>query len=269
MTTAPPSEKLYPAPPAEARPTWEIAYLFPEQGEWSETEYLALDTNRLVEFTDGVLEVLHTANEAQPPEELRTAYPTLTWEVAYLFPEQGEWSETEYMFLRPSRQVEFTDGYIEVLPVPKQSHQLILDFLLQALRAFVLARKLGKVLFAPLRVQIRPGKFREPDIVFMKTEHADRLGEEFWVGADLVVEIVSDDARSRERDLEKKRADYAEAGIPEYWIVDPIEERITVLRLAGQQYETYGEFTRGAQAASALLAGFAVEVNAILDAGRI
>src|SRR5438046_2969712 len=39
-------------------PTWEIAYLFPNQGHWSEEEYLALDGNQLVEFSRGFLEVL-------------------------------------------------------------------------------------------------------------------------------------------------------------------------------------------------------------------
>jgi Uma2 family endonuclease len=250
------------------QPTWEIAYLFPAQGQWSEAEYLALDTNRLVEFTDGVLEVLDTEDEPQPPEALRAVAPTLTWEIAYLFPGQGQWSVGDYMALRPNRQVEFTDGYLEVLPMPKQSHQLILDYLLQLLRFFVTSRHLGRVLFSPLRVQVRPDKFREPDIVFMKAENLARCQEEAWLGADLVMEIISEGAKSRERDLEKKRADYAEGGIPEYWIVDPAEERITVLVLKGKAYQFHGEFGRGAQATSVLLAGFAVDVSATLDAAK-
>ena len=39
-------------------PTWEIAELYPSQGKWTECEYLALDTNRLIEFNRGVLEFL-------------------------------------------------------------------------------------------------------------------------------------------------------------------------------------------------------------------
>lgn len=41
-----------------AEPTWEIARLFPYQGEWSEEEYLALETHHLIEFDEGDLEVL-------------------------------------------------------------------------------------------------------------------------------------------------------------------------------------------------------------------
>jgi Uma2 family endonuclease len=191
------------------------------------------------------------------------------WEIAYLFPPQGGWSAAEYMALRPNRHVEFTDGFIEVLPMPTYSHQRLLRYLLRALEAFVLARQLGEVMFAPLRVQIRVNKYREPDLVFMRSENLSRCGEEFWIGADLVMEIVSDDARSRERDLETKRADYAEGGILEYWIVDPVEERIVVLHLEGQQYQVHGEFGRGAQATSVLLPGWAVDVSAVLEAGKV
>jgi hypothetical protein len=50
-----------PEPPhfqGTAEPAWDVALLFPSQGDWSEFEYLALDTNRLVELVDGNLEVL-------------------------------------------------------------------------------------------------------------------------------------------------------------------------------------------------------------------
>ena len=50
---------------------------------------------------------------------------------------------------------------------------------------------------------------------------------------DLVVEALSSD---RGRDLVMKRAVYADAGIPEYWILDPMNDTITVLRLSGSQY---------------------------------
>jgi Uma2 family endonuclease len=79
-----------------------------------------------------------------------------------------------------------------------------------------------------------------------------------------VLEIVSPD--NPERDTVEKRADYAEAGIPEYWIVNPLDETITVLRLAGEQYSEHGVFRRGETATSTLLAGFAVAVDDVLDA---
>jgi Uma2 family endonuclease len=190
------------------------------------------------------------------------------WDIARLYPDQGAWSDGDYLdFTRDTRHlVEFTDGCIEVLPMPKMSHQRILRFLHQLLFAFVVARRSGEVLFAPLRVRMRDGKYREPDIVFMKTEHAARMSEEFWDGADLVIEVISDD--NRERDLVTKRADYAEAQIPEYWIVDPQSERITVLRLQGNEYVVHGEFAPGQQATSVLLSGFSASVSEVFQAAK-
>ena len=59
MSQAAPSAHL---PPRRGDPAWDIALLFPTQGEWSEDEYLALDTNHLVEFSDGFIEVLPMPN---------------------------------------------------------------------------------------------------------------------------------------------------------------------------------------------------------------
>ena len=98
----------------------------------------------------------------------------------------------------------------------------------------------------------------------MRDANDPRRRNRYWLGADLVVEIVSPD--KPERDLVEKRGDYAEAGIPEYWIVNPGTASITALRLEGDGYVEHGVFARGAQATSSLLEGFAVDVSAALDA---
>jgi Uma2 family endonuclease len=187
------------------------------------------------------------------------------WEVARLFPAQGHWSEEDYLDLDGNYLVEYSQGYIEVLPMPTTSHQLLLLFLHGQLAAFAASRRLGVALIASLKVRIMPKEFREPDILFALWEHAQLIGEQFWTGADLVMEIVSPDAKSRRRDLKEKRRDYAKAGIAEYWIVDPRLEKITVLKLAGKTYKVHGDFSRGGNASSHLLPGFAVDVSAAFD----
>jgi Uma2 family endonuclease len=194
--------------------------------------------------------------------------PQPAWDIARLYPDQGFWEESDYLSLDTNHLVEFSDGYIEVLPMPTQSRQLIVQFLSNALFAFVSAAKLGRVLFAPLRVRLRKGHYREPDVVFMLAAHANRMGEKYWNGADLVMEVVSDDPESRERDLIKKRAQYAAAAIPEYWIIDPSERLVTVLKLEGKQYAVHGEFKSGQCATSALLNGFALDVDRVFAAGQ-
>ncbi len=182
-----------------------------------------------------------------------------------LRPLQGSWTEEQYLKLTDHTRylVEFTDGRIEILPMPTDKHQVILQFVFLALLAFVQPRG-GKVHFAALRLRIRDDKFREPDILLVRDAHDPRRQNRYWLGADLVVEVVSED--DPERDTVEKVGDYAEAGIPEYWIVNPLDETITVLTLTGDGYVEHGVFRRGEQATSALLSGFAISVDAVFDA---
>ncbi|MDE0076775.1 MAG: Uma2 family endonuclease [Caldilineaceae bacterium] len=189
--------------------------------------------------------------------------PELTWEIAQLFPAQGHWSEEEYLALDTNHLIELSHGQLEVLPMPTQSHQLLVIALFELLRNFVREGQLGTVLLAPMRVQLWPGKFREPDILFMRSEHDDRRSDRFWEGADLVMEVVSPD--DPERDKVTKRREYAQAEVPEYWIVDPADASITVLTLQGQEYALYGEFVSGETATSVLLDRFTVEVTAVFS----
>ena len=115
-------------------------------------------------------------------------------------------------------------------------HQRILRFLFQILDAFVTVEGSARSSSPGREVRLWEGKFREPDIVFIRAEHGSRITEDYFDGADLVMEVVSDSASDRHRDLVEKRAEYARAGIPEYWIVDPEEGRITVLTLEGTEY---------------------------------
>jgi len=193
------------------------------------------------------------------------------WQVATLYPAQGDWTDLEYLLLteRSNRLVELTDGHLEVLKMPTSSHQRILLFLLAQLQSFIQPEKLGEALCAPLRVRISEGKFREPDIVFMLDKHRDRLGEEYWGGADLVMEVVSNDPESRRRDFEQKPLDYAQCHIPEYWVVDPQEKQITVLTLDGNSYATRGVFGVDEQATSKLLEGFGMSVAKVFAAAKL
>jgi Uma2 family endonuclease len=182
-----------------------------------------------------------------------------------LLPLQGLWTEEQYLKLtnQTNHLIEFSDGEIEVLPMPTRRHQVILLLLYELFKA-VLQAQGGKVLVAPLRMQVRPGKFREPDLLMLLQGDDPRNQDAFWLGADIVVEIVSPDRP--ERDIEEKPRDYAEAGIPEYWIVNPLDDTITVLVLDGEMYAAYGVFRRGQRAISKLLDGLSVSVDAVFDA---
>ena len=68
-----------------------------------------------------------------------------------ILPPQGRWSEDEYLVLTDHRNrlVEFTDGFLEILPMPTDKHQAILGFLFQAFIGFAEPRG-GKVRFSPV-----------------------------------------------------------------------------------------------------------------------
>ncbi len=195
--------------------------------------------------------------------------PGPSYPILELFPEQGQWSEGEYLALTDHERklVEFTDGFIEVLPMPTLLHQLIAQFLLYQLNTWADAGHGGLAVLASFRMRVRKDKIREPDVLFLRKENMHRLANRLWDYADLVMEVVSDD--DPKRDHVEKRQDYAEGHIPEYWIVDPRDgiRSITVLKLDGDAYAEHGIFTAGQTATSPHLPGFTVDVAACFAAG--
>lgn len=197
--------------------------------------------------------------------------PEPAWEIARLFPPQGQWSETRYLsFTEDLNQlVELVAGRVEVLEMPTKSHQKVVQHLLNLFVTFLTSRGLGDAISAPYRVRLMDGNFREPDVVVYRTEHLDRFGERYGDGADLVVEVVSEDDASRSRDYIDKRREYAASGIPEYWIVDPFEKCVRVLHLDGDTYAVAEEFGIGDEAKSVILPDLSVSVTDIFAAGAV
>jgi len=189
-----------------------------------------------------------------------------SWQIALLFPAQGSWTEDDYLALNTNWLIEFSEGCIEVLPMPTLFHQRIVQFLYHLLHAYVQEQGAGEVLFAPLPVRISPAKFREPDIVYLGPARV--CGDRYPEGADLAVEVVSEGEEARQRDLETKRVEYAKSGIGEYWIVDPQEREIHVLSLDGDAYRLHGKFGIDDVATSVLLSGFAAVTKDVFAVGN-
>lgn len=201
-----------------------------------------------------VREVSPTVHEAEVESQL-------TVEVARLFPPRGQWTEAAYFALPDTNHyIELSEGELVMPPHPTNTHQRIVGDLYVSLRRFVEERDLGVVRIAPLPVRLWPGKIREPDILFIAREHADRIGEQCFGVPDLVVEVTSPGTWRADR-LEKP-AEYAQAGVQEYWIVDPEARTIEVFGLREGAYETLGRWGCGETARSRLLAGFQVRVEA-------
>ncbi|HEX6983783.1 MAG TPA: Uma2 family endonuclease, partial [Planctomycetaceae bacterium] len=153
---------------------------------------------------------------------------------------------------------------------PSLRHQFIFEFLFDSVRAHLRRSGTpGRAVSPPFPVRLWTGQFREPDIVYLRPERITNVDRQ-PTADDLVMEIVSADAR--ELDFAKKRQEYARAGIPEYWIVDPETRTVTVLTLDGVEpggpYRVHGEFKPGETATSLLLPGLAVSVDDVFAAGE-
>jgi Uma2 family endonuclease len=182
--------------------------------------------------------------------------------VAELYPPQGQWTEEDYFALPDTnRCVELSEGRLIVPPHPTYSHQTALQNLFLKLHAFGEEHKLGIVRFAALPVRLWPGTIREPDIFFIATEHSNRIGEQSCGVPDLVIEVLSPSTLATDRG--EKFLEYAQAGVTEYWLADPDEQRIEVYILRGSVYQLRERFKPGEVACSQLLSGFEVSVDEV------
>lgn len=215
--------------------------------------------------TTNQVSLIPRSRKGEPTWELVDQFPTQGH-----FPIQGHWTEEAYLAINSSRLIELVAGVLEFPPMPTWSHQLIVEFLHRHLKSFVQERNLGLVAFAPLRVRVGVERYREPDVIFCSTTRIKDFTSPAE-GADLVMEVVSGSPADRDRDYIEKRKDYAAAGIPEYWIVDPDESRITVLTLyhLSTEYKVEGEFHLGCIATSRLLPGFQIDTTACFAAGQL
>lgn len=128
---------------------------------------------------------------------------------------------------------EWVNGEVIVFMPPTIIHQDLVSFLVSLLRTYVQLLDLGKVLTAPLEMRLEAKKSgREPDILFIATENLHRLEDKRLSGpADLVVEVISNE--SVQRDRVDKFYEYQEAGVAEYWLIDPRpgKERVDLYHL--------------------------------------
>ncbi len=131
------------------------------------------------------------------------------------------WDEARYLAEAPENAFwEFVRGEVIVHSPVYAEHQEVVLFLTGLLRGFCQhTGQCGPVLTGPAGLRLGPEVIREPDIFVLAPEDAGKV-RGFPVEARplLVVEVVS--PSTRRLDLEVKPQEYAQAGVPEYWVVD-------------------------------------------------
>lgn len=134
---------------------------------------------------------------------------------------------------------EFVEGRLILMPPATGFHEEIILRLLMRLTWEIAQR--GLLLQArPNGTEIRttPRRTRRPDVIVITQQQAieiRNISAILETPPPLVVEVVSPE--SVQRDYETKTLEYAAKGIPEYWIVDPLENRVSILLLVEGSYE--------------------------------
>jgi len=182
------------------------------------------------------------------------------------WPPQGEWTYDDYARLpNDGWKYEVMRGELYMSPAPSPRHQRTALRLSSEMERFVEQHQMGEIFISPIDVILPRGLGTpvQPDILFIRRDNRHIIGETTIDGVpELVVEILSpsnwvDDRRT-------KFAVYAEAGIAEYWIIDPRTVTVEVYQLRGERYELLESYAAGETVSSIVLDGFSVAVDRII-----
>ncbi|MCD5407003.1 MAG: Uma2 family endonuclease [Desulfotomaculum sp.] len=178
---------------------------------------------------------------------------------------QIKFTYQDYCLMPEDKRYELMGGKFFVTPSPSVIHQRAAANLEAILRDFVRQNDLGEVLDAPLDVLLSPYDVVQPDIIFISRKRSSIVTEANIKGApDLLVEVLSPSTRERDRTTKKKL--YANHGVRELWLVNPMSQTIEVFDLESDPAGTAPRFyTRLAKEAvtSLVLDGLEVDLQEV------
>jgi Uma2 family endonuclease len=160
------------------------------------------------------------------------------------------------------RRYELHDGEVVVVPAPFPRHQIAMLELTNHLRSYVQHHG-GIVLVSPIDIVFNDTNVLQPDIVVFTAvrRHHVRLDEAIRVAPDVCVEVLSFGTAGHDRG--RKLRMFERFGVQEYWIVDPVAERVEVRALRQDQYELTLSAGRGDELRSVALPGFTCAAETI------
>lgn len=130
---------------------------------------------------------------------------------------------------------ELINGELFMSPSPVLRHQEIVGELYALLREHVKSRRLGKVYVSPVDLRFSGTSQVVPDIVFVSNSRREIMSGKRLTGPpELVIEVLSPSTQGN--DLVKKRDLYERYGVPEYWLVDPKRNTLSILAVRGGRY---------------------------------
>lgn len=187
-----------------------------------------------------------------------TLTPTQDW------PAQGHWTYADYLRLPDDgRRYEIIEGVLYVANAPSSVHQFAVLEVARQMANFVIEHNLGQIVPAPFEGHLsETSRPVQPDVFFIKAERWPATEIQFFEGTpDLVVEVLSPGSVRLDRYV--KFQAYEQAGVPEYWIVNPHLRVVEVYTLSGGEYALLGEFSGDEVIKSAVLEGLAIANSAL------
>ncbi|MEH2292030.1 Uma2 family endonuclease [Nostoc sp.] len=164
---------------------------------------------------------------------------------------------------------ELVDGKLELMNPPTIQHFLIVDFFDTALKAEIKRCSSPWLCFRESGVRTGRNKSRLTDLCVVTLEQARELlnaSAVFQSPPLLIIEVVSPE--SVKRDYRHKRSEYAALEVPEYWIVDPLQGKVSVLLLEDGFYEET-VFTATGQIGTRTFPELAIAVDQVFTAGNL
>lgn len=163
----------------------------------------------------------------------------------------------DYVALPEGAPYQLVDGELIISPAPSFFHQRVIWRLGPAFVRFVEETNAGVVVGSPVDVFLSEHDAYQPDILFVAKDRQGIIEENGVHGApDLVVEVLS--PSTGYYDLTHKKRVYAEHGVKEYWIVDPIEKTVEVFENVEGTYISFAQARNEGTVPSCLLEGFEV-----------
>jgi Uma2 family endonuclease len=157
---------------------------------------------------------------------------------------------------------ELLGGNLYVTPAPSPLHQRVADRVTAMLLAYEAAHG-GVAASAPLDVVLSAIDTVQPDVVYVAPDRTTIVGPRAIQGTPtLVIEVLS--PSTADVDRAEKLVLYARHGVPEYWIVDPIDRVVTVHPSPrGNAYMAVQAYAAGDRLRSATLAALEVAVDSL------
>jgi Uma2 family endonuclease len=171
--------------------------------------------------------------------------------------------EEFYRLVPDGQKADLIDGVIYTASPDSLRANELTGLVFFLLKGFAESQRLGgEVLLHRYTFELSPVRAPEPDVAYVRADRLNLVAERAMHGApDIAVEVVS--RESRQRDYGEKRQLYEEAGVAEYWIIDPIQQRVEFLVLEAGRYQI-ARLEENRRFRSRALPGFWIDVDWLL-----